>query len=222
MENTEKINVIMKKDYYCDGMDIILLPRDIFDIEGYSSENIDDTGLIDEYIRQSLSDIQNGQAIELFINYGFTRALVSTLNIVFEKNLDCGIHIYNNDIKDYMEFGRLKKHNKIKKDVDNTFAASFQLIDRRWKKVLEKSVKPVFTGGQIDVLHMFDADYMNQVAYDVLKDYSGKKIYLYITGLKQALIACVNAARKLDIHMTLKHYNPDDESYEHIQDLYIG
>lgn len=222
MNNTEKINVIMREDNYYDNMDVILLPKNIFDIEGYSPENIDDTRLIDEYIRQSMSDIQNNTAIELFINYGFTRALVSTLNVIFEKNLDCGIHIYNDDIHDYMEFGRLKKHKAINKEADNTFAASFQLINRSWKKAIEASVQPVFTGGQVDVSHMFDADYMNQTAYNVLKDYAGKKVYLYITGLKQALIACVNAARELDIQMTLKHYNPDDESYEHMQNLYIG
>lgn len=222
MENKDKINVIMREDNYYDNMNIILLPKNIFDIEGYSSRNIDNTSLIDEYIRQSMSGVQNGTAIELFINYGFTRALVSTLNVIFEKKLDCGIHIYNDDIHDYMEFGRLKKYNKINKATDNTFAASFQLINRKWKKTLEASVQPVFSGGQIDVSHMFDADYMNQIAYDVLKDYAGKKVYLYITGLKQALIACVNAARELDIQMTLKHYNPDDESYEHIQNLYIG
>lgn len=219
------MNVIMRKDIYYDNMDIVLLPDDIFSIEGYSLENIDNTSLIDGYIRrQVMSNIPNDTAIELFINYGFTRALVSTLNIIFEKNLDCGIHIYNNDIHDYMEFGRLKKHKKVNcsTNTDNTFAASFQLINRKGKKALDASVKPIFSDSQINVSHMFDADYMNQTAYNVLKAYAGKKVYLYITGLKQALIACVNAARELDIHMTLKHYNPDDESYEHIQNLYIG
>lgn len=222
MKSTEKTNIIMREDHYYNNMDIILLPKNIFDIEGYSPENIDNTSLIDEYIRQAMSDVPNGTAIELFINYGFTRALVSTLNVVFEKNLDCGIHIYNDNLYGYMEFGKLKKHNKINKHTDNTFAASFQLVNRKWKKALEASVQPVFTDSQVDVSHMFDADYMNQTAYNVLKDYAGKKIYLYITGLKQALIACVNAARQLDIQMTLKHYNPDDESYGHTQNLYLG
>lgn len=80
------MNVIMRKDIYYDNMDIVLLPDDIFSIEGYSSENIDNTSLIDGYIRrQVMSNIPNDTAIELFINYGFTRALVSTLNIIFEK-----------------------------------------------------------------------------------------------------------------------------------------
>ncbi len=222
MNQGNKINVIMRADPYYDDIDITLLPKNIFEIEGYDSENIDDTHLIDAYIRQRMSGIKDGSMIELFINYGFTRALVSALNIIFEKKLDCGIQIYNDDIHDYVSFGRLSKHKKMKSETDATGSASFQLINRNGKKTLDASILPVFSGGQIDAEHMFDSDYMNRIAYDVLKNYAGQTVYLYITGLKQALIACVNASLELDIQLMLKHYNPDDESYEHIQALNIG
>lgn len=213
-------SVIMREDIYRD-MDIILLPDDIFEIEGYSAANIDDTGRIDDYIRHSISGIADGGSIDLYINYGFTRALVSALNIIFQKNLECSIYIYDNAAHDYVNFGKLEaqagRHLK-----ENSNSAKFQLINRSYKKALPESIQHVFEESEIRSEHLFDADYFNRTAYDSLKDYAGGHIYLYITGLKQALIACVNASRRLNIRMTLKHYNPDDESYEHEQELYIA
>lgn len=215
-------NVIIKEDIYRENMDIVLLPDNIFDIEGYSAANIDDTYLIDRYIAKSMSVLLQGESIALYINYGFTRAVVSALNVIFQKNLECNIHIYNDAIKDYVNFGSLKKqkcvHNKDKTEI----AASFQLINRPLKAALPKDVKQVFEEGQICAEHLFDASYYEQIAYDKLKKYEGRRVCIYITGLKQALIACINASRELDIELLLKHYNPDDESYEHEQAVYVA
>lgn len=109
-------------------------------------------------------------------------------------------------------------HNR-KEEQDK--AVEFQLINREFKQSLPDSVHHIFEETAIDTDHLFDADYFNRIAYDSLKSYAGGHVFIYITGLKQALIACVNASRKLNIRLTLKHYNPNDESYDHEQELYL-
>lgn len=216
-----KKNVIMRKDIYRSDMDIILLPRDIFEIKGYSAANIDDTSLIDDYIERSMTGLAEGDSIELYINYGFTRALVSTLNIIFRKKLECNINIFDNEAEDYVSFGKMKPQAGSHVEKTGT-PAEFQLINRACKKTLPESIQHVFAESEIGRDQLFDADYFNKTAYNSLKNYAGGHVYLYITGLKQALIACVNASRQLNIRLTMKHYNPDDESYEHEQELYIA
>ncbi len=213
--------VLMREDPYQDS-DLVLLPDDIFEIAGYSAANIDHTELIDDHIMQSLSMVTNGGSIDLYINYGFTRALVSTLNIIFQKNLECGIYIYNNESRNYVYFGNLSQQSYRHIETPGLPTAEFQLINRANKKALPKSVQHVFSEKEIEKERLFDAGYFNKIAYKSLKDFAGGHVFLYITGLKQALIACVNASRKLGIRLTMKHYNPDDESYEHEQELYIA
>ena len=214
-------NVIMRKDIYLDNMDIVLLPDDIFTIEGYLPVNIDDTNLIDEYIQNSMSELDEGDSINLYINYGFTRALVSTLNLIFQKKLDCTIQIYNEKIYEYVNFGKLQPRSRAHTLDTSAEPVSFQLINRPFKKQLEETIHPVFSGEKIDEACLFDSEYFTKTAYDSMKPYAGRKVYIYVTGLKQALIACVNASRELDIQIVFKHYNPDDESYEHEQKLYF-
>lgn len=82
----QKKNIYMRNDIYRNNVDVILLPRDVFEIEGYSPDNIDDTVRIDNYVKNSMSELKEGESVELYINYGYTMALVSTLNVITQKN----------------------------------------------------------------------------------------------------------------------------------------
>ena len=50
-------------------------------------------------------------------------------------------------------------------------------------------------------------------AYDFLKEYKGKKVDIYVTGLTMALVSAMNAARSLDIDLTLYHYDRENNKY---------
>lgn len=80
-------------------------------------------------------------------------------------------------------------------------------VDGLYKDAYSKLYK-LFSGSYKTsiVTHLNDAD-----AYSPRK-YRGH-VDLYVSGLTTALIAVINAANVLDIHLTLWHYDRDSEEY---------
>jgi len=77
----------------------------------------------------------------------------------------------------------------------------------------------LYTTAYIKLYKLFSKEYKTSIVTntDGVDEYSPKKyrghVDLYVSGLTTALIAVINAANVLDIHITLWHYDRDSEEY---------
>ena len=58
-----------------------------------------------------------------------------------------------------------------------------------------------------------DIKKLDNIAYEKMQKLKGESIYLYVTGLTVALISVLNVCKKLNINVTLMHYDKDTDGY---------
>lgn len=62
-------------------------------------------------------------------------------------------------------------------------------------------------------INPLDPESLEREAGKRLKEMQVKDLHLYVTGLTVALVAVLNATKKLKINIVLYHYNKDDDTY---------
>ena len=58
-----------------------------------------------------------------------------------------------------------------------------------------------------------DTDGLEEEAIRIIKEANIDELRLYVTGLSVALVAVINACRKLNVELVLFHYNSDSGGY---------
>lgn len=86
-------------------------------------------------------------------------------------------------------------------------APAFQLVEGRHKMPLD--MPSIFKS--ID--NVMDFSGMNTEVFHAIKNYKGREIVVYITGLTAATLAVVSVCRELGITPIFMHYNRADGRY---------
>lgn len=185
----------------CDGY---LFPSDYYDIPGV--EEFQDLEAVREYACEKLSPYR-GEAVDLYLNGGLT---IETLTAIWAaRKLDISLALWHYDReKDRYVRQELKwRPVPAGRGAKEAAEAIYLCRGRHWGSE-ENCIFDAIPQDRI-----FDFQWQEEQAEEVLRDYSHKKIAVYVSGLTSAAVSVLNAAAKEQVSVLWMHHDYDREEY---------
>lgn len=193
--------------------DSYIFPDDIFSIEGFGTDNIEDCSILEAYAIERIHtlDLPNDTPIELYVNKGLNFALVSILNVF--ARLERTISVCYCDRETGRYYGQLLEPRKIPLSSDPG-TEDLQLVAGR--HILD--MDPIYGGSCMDGPGikpelLFSFDELEKIAEQKISSTGPGTIRLYSTGMSQCLVSVVKACRRSGKKLIVMQYNTDTNGY---------
>lgn len=212
---------------------IPLLPEkggeyDLYHINGYSRENIEDMELLDRYFEEKLKPYA-GRNTELYVTRKTTDfSLIAALNRLVKQSRELEVYFWDRDNEVYHGMKMTIREGEKERGSESIACVLLNrhdigVSDEMTNAIAEKNI--IFFGNglpgdSLPAEKMFDFDLLSKTAASslgriktVLQQTGGNTVRFYLCGLKPLTVIALNEAKKLELQVECMHWNMDKESY---------
>lgn len=187
-----------------------IFPSDVFMIGGMKT--FDDFDAIYHYALKRMEAYQ-GTEMNLYVSGGLSSELLEVLRAAASLDIACNLYYFNKETYQYLKQPQtvIWKPQEKTANMDNMECVSFWSVKRTYDNIF-KDIPSIFEN-EIPLDKLFDFRWMEDTAYQILSPYKGMQLKIYLHGLTQAYVSILNAATRLNMAVTMKIYDFNQDDY---------
>lgn len=185
----------------CDGY---IFPEDYYDIPGVN--DFQDLKAVKEYSLKKLECFR-GEKVDVCLNGGMTVEILAMIQAAAELKIELILWHYDREKEDYVDQKVNWKPVHVSDEDKEPVATVVLCKGRHWSQ-REKAIFDTIPAERI-----FDFKWQEEQADQCLRDFKGRRIAIYVSGLTSAAVSVLNAAWREQISVTWLHYDYDREDY---------
>ena len=186
-------------------VDGYIFPEDYYDIPELTG--FQDVGAVERYAERKLSN-HAGQEVDLYLNGGMSIEMLACVKASAKLAISLNVVHYDNLGDRYVVQPIRWRPQAVRSDRDRAPAEILGLCKRRHADLPGKKIFDTIPDELI-----FDFSWLDKKAKEVLGEYSGKNVAVYLSGLTSAYLSVLNVASDLGVGVTCFHYDYNTEDY---------